>query len=120
MDMDFLCQECGQGFEIRWKLESHMKFQHDRAEDFIKYLQSIQDLHIMCIEEKLPSDFRETLTKFKDCFNKLYDNFNLNMTLKIHVIFHHYEEYFETTGTNFRMIELKISLNIYKVYKICI
>ena len=29
MDMDFLCQECGQGFEIRWKLESHMKFQHD-------------------------------------------------------------------------------------------
>ena len=28
MDMDFLCQECGQGFEIRWKLESHMKFQH--------------------------------------------------------------------------------------------
>ena len=56
----------------------------------------------MCIEEKLPSDFRETLTKFKDCFNKLYDNFHLNMTLKIHVIFHHYEEYFETTGTNFR------------------
>ena len=61
----------------------------DRAEDFIKYLQSIQDLHIMCIEEKLPS-------------HKLYDNFHLNMTLKIHVIFHHYEEYFETTGTNFR------------------
>ena len=56
----------------------------------------------MCIEEKLPGDFRETLTKFKDCFNKLYDSFNLNMTLKIHVIFHHYEEYFETTGTNFR------------------
>ena len=27
--MDFLCQECGQGFEIRWKLESHIKFQHD-------------------------------------------------------------------------------------------
>ena len=29
MDMDFLCQECGQGFEIRWKLENHMKFHHD-------------------------------------------------------------------------------------------
>ena len=24
------------------------------------------------------------------------------MTLQIHVIFHHYQEYFETTGTNFR------------------
>ena len=112
--MDFLCQECGQGFEIIWKFNSPSlktvlqnlvnlkETLPDRAEDFIKYLQSIQDLHIMCIEEKLPSDFRETLAKFKDCFNKLYNNFHLNMTLKIHVIFHHYEEYFETTGTNFR------------------
>ena len=41
----------------------------NRAEDFIKYLQSIQDLHIMCIEEKLPSDYKETLKKFKESFN---------------------------------------------------
>ena len=46
--------------------------------------------------------FSATLQKFKNCFNTLYDNFNFNMTLKFHVIFHHYKEYFETTGTNFR------------------
>ena len=38
----------------------------------------------------------------KKHFNTLYDNFHINMTLKIHVIFHHYEDYFEATGTNFR------------------
>ena len=29
MDVDFLCQECGQTFNARWKLESHVKCKHD-------------------------------------------------------------------------------------------
>ena len=29
MDIDFLCQECGQTFNARWKLESYVKCKHD-------------------------------------------------------------------------------------------
>ena len=35
-------------------------------------------------------------------FDFLYENFNLNMTLKTHVVLHHYAWYFKTTGKNFR------------------
>ena len=32
----------------------------------------------------------------------MYDTFQLNMTLKIHVIIHHYADYFELSGLTFR------------------
>ena len=46
----------------------------EKAVDFIKYLQCITNLHIICIQEKLPSDYKETLQKFKDSYNRLYEN----------------------------------------------
>ena len=128
MDMHFICQECGQVLEIRWKLENHMKFQHDTktnkcikcGEEMIdkgKYdnhlkkhktttcgacwllvptnswsshklkctRNLLKNAHIQPLPLQLPSDYKETLfKKIKDCFNTLYDNFHLNMTLKIH------------------------------------
>ena len=35
-------------------------------------------------------------------FNYLYDNFDLNMTYKVHVIIHHFKTYFEMTNTTMR------------------
>ena len=42
------------------------------------------------------------IQKFMDSFITIYDNFHTNMTLKINVIFHHYQDYFEANGTNFK------------------
>ena len=60
----------------------------------------------MCIvgafRKKIPKNFRKSLTHFNYQFYILYDTFGLNMTLKIHVIFYHYKDYFVATGVNFK------------------
>ena len=43
------------------------------------------------------------IDEFKCKFNKMYEEFKLPMTLKIHVIVDHYADYFKETGKNFRL-----------------
>ena len=42
------------------------------------------------------------LYSFKVNFEYLYENFELNETLKIHVILAHFDWYFQETGTDFK------------------
>ena len=56
----------------------------------------------MCISEEFNENYDTIIDEFKCKFDKLYDNFNLPMTLKIHVIVDHYSDYFKETGKNFR------------------
>ena len=42
------------------------------------------------------------INEFKCKFDKLYKDFKLPMTLKVHVIFDHYSDYFKETGIFFR------------------
>lgn len=67
------------------------------AKQFTDYLRSIRELHKVCTSSEL-NEYKNVLHDFRKNFDYLYDNFNLNMTLKIHVIFHHYEDYFDMTG----------------------
>ena len=57
----------------------------------------------MCISEKFNENYDTIINEFKCKFFKLYEHFNLPMTLKIHVIVDHYADYFKETGKNFRL-----------------
>ena len=56
----------------------------------------------MCVEEKLSENYQETIENFKQAFKVVHQEFGLSQTLKIHVIFDHYSDYFAMTGKNFR------------------
>ena len=60
---------------------------------FIEYLQSIKELYIICISEKFNNHYETIIIEFKSKFDKLYENFNLPMTLKTHVLVDHYADY---------------------------
>ena len=70
---------------------------------FVSFIRAIRELHSVCIT----SDFREVdwknaLFHFEENFFFLYEHYELNMTLKIHIIIHHYPFYFSQMGKNFR------------------
>jgi len=70
---------------------------------FINYLRAIREVHRVSIS----SDFNEldwkcSLFNFEENFFFLYNVYQLNMTLKIHIIIHHYSFYFSATGKNFK------------------
>ena len=67
------------------------------ASSFINYLRSLRNLHQLCVAETL-GDFQSVLFDFQTNFEFLYEEFNLPMTLKIHVIIDHYSDYFVWTG----------------------
>ena len=70
---------------------------------FISYLRSIRELHRMCITSNFEeADAKLALFNFEHNFLNLYEMFNLNMTLKIHIILHHYRWYFQRTGKNLK------------------
>ena len=46
--------------------------------------------------------WKEDLFNFETNFYFLYHTENLNMTLKNHIIIHHYKFYFETKGKNLK------------------
>ena len=72
------------------------------AEHFISYLRSLRELHRICLDKELDTDFALVLNDYETNFDYLYTHFGLNMTLKCHVILHHYEFYFLSTGKTFR------------------
>ena len=47
----------------------------------------------MCVEEDLRDKFPEILDEFEESFETVYKLFEMNMTLKIHVIIHHYADF---------------------------
>ena len=69
---------------------------------FISYLKSIKEVHRICLGNEVDPEYRKILNNFENCFNCVFDLFQLNMTLKIHVIIHHYADYFELSGLTFK------------------
>ena len=55
----------------------------------------------MCTEEKLGENYEETIEEFKDAFENVHQLFGISETFKIHVISHHYSDYFKMTGKTF-------------------
>ena len=55
----------------------------------------------MCTAVELHNS-EEVINDFRISFNFLYDNYKMNMTLKTHVIFDHYGDYFQWTKKTFR------------------
>ena len=73
------------------------------ASPFISYLRSIRELHIICItSEFTEAAWKMALFNFEQNFFFLYEVYQLNMTLKIHIILTHYKFYFEKMGKNFK------------------
>ena len=56
----------------------------------------------MCIADVFDENYEILLNEFKCKFDKLYKDFKLPMTLKIHVIVDHYSDYFKETGKKFK------------------
>ena len=72
---------------------------------FFNYFRSIKHLHMVCTAREL-HDYDLILHDFELNFQYLYANFGLNMTLKVHIIVHHYTDYFDLTRqTNGEFLE---------------
>ena len=84
--------------EILCQLEGDLP---EDATPFISYLRSIRSLHQLCTGRDL-EDQQLILYDFSVNFNYLHDNFGLNMTMKVHIILHHYQDYFDWTGKTMR------------------
>ena len=76
----------------------------DYSIPLIDFLRNTSKLHKMCVEENLREDYKQVLGEFKNSFELCYELFNMNMTLKLHVIIHHYEDFFRMTGKTMKMI----------------
>ena len=69
-------------------------------EPFIIYFRSLKELDRVCVTGNFETeDWEQKLFDFEQIFFYLYECFDLNMTLKIHVIIHHYHWYFTKTAT---------------------
>ena len=68
------------------RLKFHNYFQFiENFSSFFKYFRSIRSLHFLCTARVL-EDFNLVLHDFKVNFEYLFENFHLNMTLKVHII----------------------------------
>ena len=47
-------------------------------------------------------DYKTVINNFEEHFFNLFHKYQLNMTLKVHIVLHHYQYYFETTGETFK------------------
>ena len=82
------------------------------------YLRSIRELHRICIT----SDFKEAeaelaIFNFEHNFFNMYELFGLNMTLKVHIILHHYRWYFTTTGKKFKNTNGEFGETVHSTFK---
>ena len=68
---------------------------------FFSYFRSISSLHFLCTAREL-EDYNLVIHDFKVNFDYLFDNFGLNMSLKVHIILDHYKEYFDLAGKTLR------------------
>ena len=74
---------------------------HILQDQLIKYLTSLREVHRVCKNSDLEGHI-EVIEEFRQHFFNMHKNFGLTMTLKIHIILHHYEYYFRQTNTTFK------------------
>ena len=68
----------------------------------MNYLRNLREIHRVCLEKSIDPDYQLILNDFERNFDYLYDNIDLNMTLKVHVILHHFSQYFDITNSTMR------------------
>ena len=73
-------------------------------------------MHELCVSDVL-GDFSKVLHDFKVNFEFLNEEFLLPMTLKIHVILHHYSDYFQWTGTTMRNTNTEFTETAHATFK---
>ena len=74
------------------------------AQEFTDYFRCIRDLHKACTAQKLDiSETQRVIDNFTDKFYHLYMEYNLSMTLKVHIIIHYYQYYFSKSGQTMRL-----------------
>ena len=61
----------------------------------ISYFRSLKEVHRICLAQEIDPEYRKIITDFENIFNLMYDTSQLNMTLKIHFVIHHYTDYIE-------------------------
>ena len=67
-------------------------------------MRSVRELHSVSVRTQFkPEDADFYLYHFKINFDCLYEEFEVNETLKIHVILEHFSYYFRNKGTYFRI-----------------
>ena len=71
------------------------------TKDFTNYLRSVRHLHEMSVNKDL-GDFNPVIDEFEENFFNLFRNYQVSMTLKVHIVVHHYKFYFESTGKTFK------------------
>ena len=79
----------------------------DESIPFLTHLRCISDLHQNRNAVKLKIS-EELINNFKMSFDFLYENFDMNITLKTHVIFNHNSYYFQWTGKTLRHTNMEI------------
>ena len=66
---------------------------------FIQHLHNLGLLNILVNMKELQLDLiKSTIDEIANCFQLLQENFQMSMTLKIHIILHHYVDHFTVTG----------------------
>ena len=68
----------------------------------MNYFRNLREIHRVCLEKIIDLDYQLILADFESNFDYLYDNIELNMTLRVDVILHHFSQYFEMTNTRMR------------------
>ena len=79
-------------------------------------IRSLRNLHQLCVAETL-GDFQSVLFDFQTNFEFLYEEFNLPMTLKIHVIIDHYSDYFMWTGRTMKYTNAEFTETAHSTFK---
>ena len=68
----------------------------------VKYLKSLKVLYSRMVSKTLSDDYADVIDTFRELFDEMYDIELINFTVKIHLLYHHLEDYMrETEGTLF-------------------
>ena len=66
--------------------------------------QNSREVHRVCMAKKLNLlEAENAITNFTNQFYNLFMDYNLSMTLKTHIVIHHYMYYFKETGKTMRL-----------------
>ena len=72
--------------------------------DLTTYFRFIRDLHKSCTAQTLDtSETQRVIDNFTNQFYHLFMEYELSMTLKVHIIIHHYQYYFTKSGQTMKM-----------------
>ena len=68
------------------------------GEDHVEYLHTVRELHILFASRSLSQNYPTIINNWKSSFRNMYENYDLSMTLKDHILYEHLEWYFTQTG----------------------